>query len=153
MKSRSTFHLFLFATFALASSAAFAATDADELEKAGYLGYWAEDCRAPPSRRNWHIVASDQPDGSVTNTTYNKPGTPLSVIGIRFVRRLPNNHVEIQLLGSDTKDSTETIDLTILIEPLRMRTLRVAAASTGVTVQDGKSLKGNTPMPWLYRCS
>jgi hypothetical protein len=140
------------ALVAVAGPTAWAAGDAEELEKAGYLGHWAQDCQSPPSSRNWHIVAERKPDGSVTNATFTGKLKPLSVIGIKFVRRLPDNYVEIQLLGSDTNDTSETIDLTILIEPQRMRTMRAASASEGETVRDGRSLRNRGPMPWLYRC-
>jgi hypothetical protein len=137
---------------ALITVRAQAASDAEELKRAGYLGHWSTDCSQRASSSNWHILIEPRSDGSVFSRSFSG-GMYYDEQKEEFVRKLGRDRIQIQVRSLDMR--LETVDegtVTVVTEAARMRTLQSISKREGELVRDGKQLSDGKPTPWIYRC-
>ena len=118
-----------------------AATDAEEFERAGLFGRWAQDCKKPPSPNNWHFVTELSSDGSVRHSGFDGHEKPIFIVKTTIISRLADNRFEIRSYYIEPVDPV-TIDFIVVVESDRQRAIQ-AVPSVGKKVLDG---------PWFYRC-
>jgi hypothetical protein len=130
-----------------------AASDSDELKKAGLEGKWANDCTKAASAANVHATWSAAAGGKVllTTDTDKKDDDPSTLVELKT---MPGN-----LVRYTVKSQGDEVDVVLKMEKSRYRmwssSLSVATAGSAdeeFYVKDGKSVSDGKETEWYQKC-
>jgi len=139
--------------WASAAHAAFADEVWTTFTKLGLPGRWASDCSQPPSPQNPFLTYYHDADATMRRLDIGNPAErPITRIETARIRQDGLLTVRERLSSGWGQYSGMELDLVILYEGRRHRTLSSISSDGKVHIKDGIVQSTGKTSPWLYKC-